>query len=94
MSMTTAHADTSGPVALLPPPGVSTAMVVFRPGIDAAQAFAAVAAAGGKILWSSRNGDVLAVDLDGRSAGPLYAHGAMMVSTSTVFAGCLAWSRV
>jgi uncharacterized membrane protein len=84
----------AGPVAMLPPPGMSTAMVVFRPGIDAAGAFAAVAAADGRVLWSSRNGDVLAVDLGGRSTAPLYANGAMLVSSSAVLAGCLAWSRV
>ncbi|MDB5512601.1 MAG: hypothetical protein JWR08_2084 [Enterovirga sp.] len=84
----------AGPVALLPPPGSSTAMVVFRPGVDSAQAFAAVAAADGRVLWSSRDGDVLAVDLAGASVGPLYANGAMLVSTSTLLAGCLAWSRV
>lgn len=84
----------AGPVAMLPPPGSSTAMVVFRPGVDAAQAFAAVAAADGRVLWSSRNGDVLAVDLAGASLGPLYANGAMLVSSSSLLAGCLAWSRV
>jgi uncharacterized membrane protein len=84
----------AGPVALLPPPGVTTALVVFRPGIDAAQAFAAVAAADGRVLWSSRSGDVLAIDLAGRPVAPLYANGAMLVSTSTLLAGCLAWSRV
>ena len=84
----------AGPVAMLPPPGVTTAVVVFRPGVDPAQAFAAVAAADGMVLWSSRNGDVLAVDLARGSVGPLYANGAMLVSSSTLLAGCLAWSRV
>ncbi|WP_375461672.1 DUF2243 domain-containing protein [uncultured Enterovirga sp.] len=84
----------AGPVAILPPPGVSTAMVVFRSGIDAPAAFAAVAAVDGRVLWSSRNGDVLAVDLGGRSPAALYANGALLVSSSSLVAGCLAWSRV
>ncbi|MDB5591216.1 DUF2243 domain-containing protein [Enterovirga sp.] len=84
----------AGPVALLPPPGVDTAIVVFRSGTDAAQAFAAVAAAEGRVVWASPKGDVLAVDLAGGRLGPLYANGALLVSTSPLAAGCLAWSRV
>ena len=84
----------AGPVAILPPPGTSTAMVVFRPGTTAPQAFAAVEAADGRVLRASRTGDVLAVDLSGGRVAPLYANGALLVSSSSLVAGCLAWSRV
>jgi uncharacterized membrane protein len=84
----------AGPVAILPPSGTSTAMVVFRAGTTAPQAFAAVAAADGRVLWASRTGDVLAVDLSGGRIAPLYTNGALLVSSSSLVAGCLAWSRV
>lgn len=83
----------AGPIALLPPRDVTTMIVVFRAGVDAGQAFAAVAAADGRVIWSSARGDVLAVDLEGRSTAPLYANGALIVSTSPLVAGCLAWSK-
>ena len=85
---------TAGPIAMLPPAGVTTAMVVFRPGLDAAQAFSAVAEADGRVLWSSRDGGVLAVDLASGSARSLYANGALLVSSSPPIVGCLAWSRI
>jgi uncharacterized membrane protein len=84
----------AGPVALLPPPGSTTAMVVFRDGTSSAQAFTAVASANGRVLWSSRNGDVLAVDMRDGQVGPLYRNGALLVSNSAFMAGCLAWSRI
>jgi uncharacterized membrane protein len=83
----------AGPIAALPPSGVSTSMVVFRSDLGAAETFAAVAEAGGKVIWSSKAGDVLAVDLEGVSARELYRSGALLVSTSPLGVGCLAWSR-
>jgi len=85
----------AGPLAALPPAGVTTTMVLFRPGTGAAAAFAAVAAIDGRILWADPSGDLLAIE-----AGPageawrLYGHGALLVSSSSLVAGCLAWSRV
>jgi uncharacterized membrane protein len=83
----------AGTAAALPPPGVSTSVVVFRSGFGAAESFAAVAEAGAKVIWSSKAGDVLAVDLDGASARELYGNGALLVSTSSIGVGCLAWSK-
>jgi uncharacterized membrane protein len=83
----------AGPVAALPPSGATTSIVVFRSGLGSTQAFAAVAEAGGRVIWSSRAGDVLAVDLDGASARELYKNGALLVSTSLLGVGCLAWSK-
>jgi hypothetical protein len=85
----------AGPVAALPPPGVTTTMVLFRPGVGTANAFAAVAALDGRILWADRSGELLAVDLGapGRS-WQLYRHGALLVSSSALIAECLASSKV
>jgi uncharacterized membrane protein len=85
----------SGSISLLPPPGVSTALVVFRPGVGAAAAFAAVAEADGRVVWSDPSGEFLAVDLGPNGRGwSLYGRGALLVSTTAPIAGCLAWSRV
>jgi uncharacterized membrane protein len=84
----------AGPVAALPPPGVSTSVVVFRSDIGATEALTAVAQAGGKVIWSSKAGDVLAIDTEGASARELYRNGALVVSTSMIGVGCLVWSRL
>jgi uncharacterized membrane protein len=85
----------AGTVSALPPPGVSTAMVLFRPGIGSAGALAAVAAMDGRVLWSDGSGELLAVDLGPRAnAWDLYRHGALLVSTTSPISGCLGWSRV
>ena len=83
----------AGPVAALPAAGQTAAMVVFRPGMDANQALGAVAALGGRVIWSSRSGSVLAVDLGpgGRDLD-LYRRGAVLVSRSALVGGCLALS--
>ena len=74
------------------PPDASTAMVVFRPGVSDGQAFNAIQAAGGYLIWKSRG--VWAVKWRGGAAsGPLYREGALLVSSSFLAAGCLAWSQ-
>lgn len=80
-----------GPWAARPPSGSDGAMVVFRPGISDAEAWNAVAQAGGSVLWQSQG--IWAVRFQGedRAAG-LYAGGAMLVSSS-FGGGCLAWSK-
>jgi len=68
--------------------------VLFRLGIAAAGAFAAVAAIDGRIVWADPSGELLAVEpAPGTSPRELYRHGALLVGTSLVVAGCLAWSR-
>jgi uncharacterized membrane protein len=85
----------SGAVSALPPPGVSTVMVLFRPGLGSAGALEAIASVNGRVLWSDRSGELLAVDLDSTvDAWALYRHGALLVSTTSPVAGCLGWSRV
>jgi uncharacterized membrane protein len=84
----------AGPIAALPPPGVTATAVLFRPGIGAAEAFAAVAAIDGRVLWADPSGELLAIEPSpGISPRRLYQHGALLVGTSALVAGCLAWSR-
>jgi uncharacterized membrane protein len=84
-----------GTVATLPPPGgARTALAVFPAGRPA-QAFAAVAAIDGRVIWTDRSGGLMAVRLArADDAGRLYAGGALLVSRSPALAGCLAWTTV
>ena len=82
-----------GPLAALPPPDVGTTMVFFKPGTTPNQVFAGIDAVDGRVLWSSPKGDVWALDVKERGrTGLLYQHGAWMVSSSALAAGCLAWT--
>ena len=88
----------AGPVAALPSAGTAATMVLFRPGTSAADAFAAVAAADGRVVWAHESGELLAVRFDpaaGAWAGTwrLYRHGALLVGSIPVLAGCLGWMR-
>lgn len=84
----------AGPVAALPPPNVTTAMVLFRPGISASEVFAAAAAVDGRVVWSDSSGGLWAIDLqDTAKARALYSHGALFVSNGLIPAGCFSWSR-
>ena len=85
----------AGPVGAMGPPGGNAAMVLFSATTTPADAFAAVAAADGRVIWADSTGTLLAVDLgSGGDAWRLYRQGALLVSSSPVIAGCLAWSRV
>ncbi|WP_312553871.1 DUF2243 domain-containing protein [Massilia sp.] len=82
-----------GPVAALPPPGVNTVMVFFKPGTTPNQVFAGIEAVDGRILWSAPSGDVWALDVADQGKTPLlYRHGAFLVSNSMLAVGCLAWT--
>ncbi|MBB5693164.1 DUF2243 domain-containing protein [Muricoccus pecuniae] len=85
----------SASLASLPPPGVTTALVLFRPGISPDAAFAAAIAAGGRVAWSDPSGSLLAVDLgeDG-STWELLRGGALLVGRSPLTGGCLGWTRL
>ena len=85
---------TAGPIAALPPPNVTAVLVLFRPGTTAEQAFAAVAAVDGRVIWSDRSGDLWAVDIaESDRVGLLYRHGALLVSSSLFTAGCASWFK-
>lgn len=84
----------AGPVAALPPPGVTTVMVLFRPGTTLPGVFEAVAAVDGRTVWQDPSGQLWAIDLGaGGDAARLYRHGAMLVSRSFLPVGCLDWFR-
>ncbi|OYD84702.1 DUF2243 domain-containing protein [Azospirillum brasilense] len=84
----------SGPVAALPPPGVTTVMVLFKPGTTVPDVFAAVAAVDGRTVWQDPSGQFWAIDL-GEKGNPraLYRHGALLVSNTLLPTGCLDWFR-
>jgi uncharacterized membrane protein len=85
----------AAPWASLPPAGATTALVLFRPGLGLEGAFAAVAAADGRVVWADASGELLAVQLGPEGgAWRLYRHGALLVGTSGLAAGCLAWTKV
>jgi uncharacterized membrane protein len=72
----------AGPVAAMPPPGASTVMVLFKPGMSAGEMFEAVAVMDGRVVWNDASGQLWAIELDRRGDGKLlYRHGALMVSS-------------
>ncbi|WP_247887434.1 DUF2243 domain-containing protein [Azospirillum sp. SYSU D00513] len=85
----------AGPVAALPPPDVSTVMVLFRPGTTAAQVLAATAAVDGRTVWTDPSGQLWAIDVGAAGdATSLYRHGALLVSNGLLPVGCFNWSGV
>jgi uncharacterized membrane protein len=84
----------AAPIASLPPPGSSTALVLFAPEKGSASAFAAAHQAGTPVLWMNAGGTVAAVHLASPSGrGALYLGGARLVTRSPALAGCLAALR-
>lgn len=84
----------AGPVAALPPAAGSMTMVLFKPGTSLPDVAAAVAAVDGRLVWSDPSAQLWAIDLGpGRGALPLYRHGAILVSSAGLPAGCLDWFR-
>ncbi|MDB5744679.1 MAG: hypothetical protein JWR68_2994 [Polaromonas sp.] len=80
--------------ALAPANGGNDAVVVFRPGITAAQAFNAIGRIDGKVTWVDGAGAVWAIKLDQpATAQALYRSGALLVSRSAIGLGCLSWTR-
>lgn len=85
----------AGPLAALPPPGATTAMVLFRPGTTLPDVVAAVAAVDGRMVWSDPSGQLWSIDLStGGDAMRLYRHGAILVSNTRLPTGCLDWFSV
>ncbi|MDX3925968.1 MAG: DUF2243 domain-containing protein [Shinella sp.] len=84
----------SGALAALPAPKETTVMVLFRPGITPADAFAAVQAVEGRVVWVDRSEQLWAIDLsNGGRSGDLYHHGALLISSSIIPAGCFNWIK-
>lgn len=84
----------AAPLAAAPPPDDPTVMVLFRPGTAPAEAFAAIHAVDGRLLWSDPSGQLWAIDMStGGDASQLYRYGAMLVSNAILPAGCFDWIR-
>lgn len=91
----TVAAIVAGALAALPPPGVTSYMVLFAPGTTPAQAIAALDHVDGRLMWSDPSGQLWAVDLGtGGKPAELYRHGAMLVSNSLLPVGCFNWMRI
>lgn len=84
----------AGPIAALPPPGVTTVMVLFKPGTTLSAVLEAVVAVDGRTVWHDPSGQLWAIDL-GTAGNPigLYRHGAMLVSNALLPVGCFNWFR-
>jgi hypothetical protein len=68
-------------------------MVMFRPGMEGAAAFDALARADARVLWVDRSGGLWSVALpDAARARGLYADGALLVGNAGLPAGCLGWA--
>lgn len=85
----------AGPVAAMPPPGVTTVIVLFQPGITHAEIFSALEAVDGRLVWNDPSGQLWAFELaTGGNANELYKHKALLVSNGLFPMGCFNWSRV
>ncbi|MDX3906451.1 MAG: DUF2243 domain-containing protein [Pigmentiphaga sp.] len=83
------------PWSMLPAPGQSAVLVLFRPGVSAPQAIAALERIDADLLWSDASGQLWAVrPAAGQRASLLYRHGALWVGGSLLPAGCLGWLQV
>lgn len=85
----TVLAIAAGAVAALPQSNARTALVVLAPGSTAAAAFNAAVEAGTPIVWADPVGGLMVVRLVPGSSARLYSAGAMLVTRSPVFAGCV-----
>lgn len=84
----------AAPLAALPAGETDQVMVMFRPGMEGAPAFNALAAADARVLWVDRSGGLWAVSMpEPALASELYARGALLVSNSALAIGCFGWSR-
>jgi uncharacterized membrane protein len=85
-AMLSVAVTTAGALSALPLGGAATA-VIFKDSMNAAEAFVAVAAAGGRVIWSAPCGEIIIIDLPPRSDAHLYAKGALLVTSASWF-GC------
>lgn len=82
----------TAPLAALPPSDETTTMVMFRPGIEAHEAFNALMAAEARLIWSDPSQQVWAVELPvNADRAQLYAQGALLISQSILPAGWIDW---
>jgi uncharacterized membrane protein len=80
--------------ATLLPSGSSSTVVIFRPGMQASQTFAAASTVDADVLWSDPSGRILVLAVPPNlRTWSLYAQGALLVG-NTGATGCLNWTRV
>lgn len=73
--------------------GAATSVIVFRAGMEPAAMMQAVQAADTDLRWVDASGTIWAVDrVSWRGLMTLHARGALVVGTTPVIAGCLAWT--
>lgn len=73
--------------------GATTSVIVFRAGMEPAAMMRAVQAADTDLKWVDASGTIWAVDrVSWRGLMTLHARGALVVGTTPVIAGCLAWT--
>lgn len=75
-----------------PPSGQRFTALVFAPGVSPSEAYNAVLAEGGKLIWSDRAMSVLVVDVAPDRRFSFYRSGALLVSGTVTPAGCSGWS--
>jgi uncharacterized membrane protein len=70
-------------------------IIVFRPGMSQPAMMQAVLAAGTRMKWTDAGGTVWGVEsVSWSGLATLHAQGALIVSSTPVLAGCLAWTRI
>lgn len=84
----------SGAQALRPPADMPFTTILFAPGTERAQIFAAIDAVGGELVWSDTSGELVVITrAPGASALRLFARGAIFISTAGFPAGCFSYLR-
>lgn len=97
MLVLTAATAGAGAWSLQPPLDQPFTTVVFRPGVDPQQVFAALDAMDARLVWAGPSMGVVVVvvvDVAADRRWSFYTKGALLVSGSGVPAGCFDWSRV
>ena len=82
----------SAPIANMPVPGGGT-LVIFRPDIRAGEAVNAILASNSKIIQLDPSGRFGVIKTGRGATASLYRSGAIVVSTSPILAGCLAFVK-
>lgn len=85
----------AGSAAAVPAPqDDGLVMVMFRPGVSAGDALAALQAIDARLVWNDAAEKVWAVSVaEDADPGELYGFGALIVSNSILPAGCFDWIR-
>jgi uncharacterized membrane protein len=84
----------AGAGAAIPPPSQDVVMVLFRPGLTADEMANALAAVDGRVLWTDPSDQLWAMQLPKEaSLLLLYQHGALLVGSSILPAGCFNWIK-